>query len=179
MCTSPWRGKDSRLLICRCLSSLKVILKDENHPSGPRVVVEKELPYYFDVMVKPPPRNKKRTNDEIEHANAGPSSKRRRTNSLSPDTAFTTLEAVPHPEDIEPQTPREQITREIPARDHAQRRTIRPHLSGVPRPPLLRDVHPRRGSTCGGNRIWLAGADFPADLTLFARFGGLIAETVR
>ena len=177
-----------------------MILKDASNPSEPRVVARKELPYYFDVTSNPP-RVKKRTRDQT--ANNGPSPKIRRKASY-PDlvTAPTAqLEVAPLPEDIEPQTPREQIAGETPDRNYSRQRTIRhvPPISeheqqspnsvqcpppAISHPPLtspaphLRDVHPRRGSAWGGNKIWLAGEHFPAGSPLFARFGSSVAKTV-
>ena len=189
-------------------ASLEVVLKDPSDPSGPRVVAKKEIPYYFDVIAKPPPRNKKRTNNETEHNNIGPSRKSRRTKSLDPANTFTVqLEAVPHPEGIETQTPQEQmVVEELPDRDYARQRTIRhvssmgqsqhhqqspndvqclppanpaSRLSNVPTAaPRLQAVHPRCGSASGGAEIWLFGANFPDNLTLFVRFGASVAKTV-
>ena len=187
-------------------ASLEVVLKDPKDPSGPRVVAQKEIPYFFDVIAKPPPRNKKRTNDEMEGDNIGPSRKRRRTKSLCPATTFTAqLEVAPHPEGIDPQTPQEpMVVGELPDRDYT-RRTIRhvsstdqsqqqqspsdvqclppanpaPRLSSVPTiAPRLQAVHPRHGSASGGAEIWLFGADFPDNLTIYARFGASVAKTV-
>ena len=191
----------SRLPVHLSFASLEVVLKDPSDPSGPRVVAKKEIPYYFDVMSKPPPQNKKRTNDETERGNTGPSRKRRRTKSLSPATTFT----APHPEGIESQTPQEWMIEEPPDQDYPGQLTIRyissmdqsqqnqgpddtrclppanpaSRLPSVPTaPPRLQAVHPRRGSTSGGAEIWLSGADFPDNLTLFARFGASVAKTV-
>lgn len=170
------------------------------------MVATKKIPYYFDVIARSLPRNKKRTNAEAEHDNIGPSRKRRRTKSLSLATTFTTqLEVVPQQEGIEPQMPQGQMVGELPDHDYAGQRTIR-HASAMDQPqqqqqglndaqnllpanavprlpsttvPHLQAVHPPRGSASGGAEIWLFGANFRDDLTLFARFGASVAKTVR
>ena len=44
--------------------------------------------------------------------------------------------------------------------------------------PTLTEVNPDSGSITGGVRIWLKGKDFPAHLTLYARFGTAVVPTV-
>ena len=54
-----------------------------------------------------------------------------------------------------------------------------PRVPSVPTAaPRLQAIHPRRGSASGGEVIWLYGADFPNNLTFFARFGASVAKTV-